>query len=305
MTEIAVPRQAIAAAALALAHAGRWRDAAALLDAAAPEDPAAHGDAAAPRDPVLALTAAQVAIESDWFAGTSAAHHQLTLAAPLAPELDDQGRWDLAFVDLRDAYRAALMPDRSTRAPVPADALSRRAAELAGAAPDAVREGWAEMYRGLINDNVLDKRDAAEAHYLAALEAGAGDPFLAREALRHLGDHDRERGDHQLALRRWRRATELGAAAGNVPGTLSQQLLLALLARDAGDEAGAVALATETARWAAALGATSLAERVVAFIDGADPTALPPAPPTEPEPSPPAPVMVSFMTAPLATTPRQ
>jgi hypothetical protein len=34
MTELAVPRQAIASAARALAHAGRWLDASALLDAA-------------------------------------------------------------------------------------------------------------------------------------------------------------------------------------------------------------------------------------------------------------------------------
>src|ERR1043165_6688857 len=115
------------------------------------------------------------------------------------------------------------------------------------------------MYQGLIADTLLAERDAAPAHYRAALEAGAGDPLLAREALRHLGDHDHDHGDHQLALDRWRRATELGAAAGNVPGTLSQLLLLAVLARDAGNEAGAVTLAAEIVRWATAIGAASLA----------------------------------------------
>jgi len=61
-----------------------------------------------------------------------------------------------------------------------------------------------------------------------------------------------------------------------VPGTLSQQMLLAVLARDAGDEAGAAALAAEIARWAAALGAERLAAQANGFLAGADPTAPPP-----------------------------
>ena len=287
MTDLAVPRQALATAARALAHAGRWHDAAALLDAAPPEDP------------LLALAAAQVSVESDWFAGTSTAGHRLTIATRLAAGLDDAGRWDLAFVELRHAYRTLLMTARSTTTPSSAAAVRRLAVDLDTTAPDPVRKGWAAMYQGLIADNLLDEQDAAPAHYRAALQAGAGlgaglgvgagfeggaglegggDRLLAREALRHLGGHDHDAGHHEVALDRWRRATELGAAAGNVPGTLSQQLLLAVHARDAGNEAGAIALAAEVARWAAAIGAAALAGQAAAFIDGADPTAQPPAP---------------------------
>ena len=58
-------------------------------------------------------------------------------------------------------------------------------------------------------------------------------------------------------------------------GVLAQQVLLAVLARDAGDEAGARALAAETLRWAEQLGATRLAGQVGGFLAGVDPTAPP------------------------------
>lgn len=141
-------------------------------------------------------------------------------------------------------------------------------------APDEIRRGWAEFYLGVIADNLYGERDAAPSHYLAALRAGeAGDDLLAREALRHLGDHDHDNGDHELALDRWQQATALGARAGRVTGTLSQQILLAVLARDAGDEAGARAVAREVARWAGAIGAKSIEVQASAFLDGTDPTA--------------------------------
>ncbi|MET7424570.1 hypothetical protein [Dactylosporangium sp. NPDC005555] len=264
MTEIAVPRRALASAARALAHAGRWQDATALLDAAPAEDP------------LLALTFAQVAVDADWFAGTASAPDRLANATRLAPSLDDAGRWDLTFTGLRHEYRAML----SQRGP--AAALLRRAADLALTAPDEVRRGWAEMYQGLISDNLLDSPTTAPPHYEAALQAGAADPLLAREALRHLGGHDHDNGDDEAALVRWRRATELGAAAGNVPGTLSQQLLLAVLARAAGNEAGAVALAAEIARWADAIGAADLTAQATAFLNGTDPTAPPQSTPPPP-----------------------
>ncbi|MCZ0985148.1 hypothetical protein O1M54_04555 [Streptomyces diastatochromogenes] len=66
-----------------------------------------------------------------------------------------------------------------------------------------------------------------------------------------------------------------------MPGTLSQQLLLAVLARDAGDEAGAVALAAEIVRWAETIGADRLAAQASAFLTGTDPTALPAATDTD------------------------
>jgi hypothetical protein len=57
---------------------------------------------------------------------------------------------------------------------------------------------------------------------------------------------------------------------------LAQQLLLAVLAREAGDEAGARLLAGEIVRWAAAAGAVRIQAQAAAFLDGADPTAPPP-----------------------------
>ena len=52
-------------------------------------------------------------------------------------------------------------------------------------------------------------------------------------------------------------------------------MLLAVLARDTGDEAGAVALAREIARCAAALGAERIKAQATGLLAGADPTAPP------------------------------
>ena len=143
-------------------------------------------------------------------------------------------------------------------------------------APDDRRQGWAEMYLGLIADNLYAEREAAPAHYEVALRIGEShDDLLAREALRHLGDHDHDGGDYDRALACWTRATELGARSGLVPGTLSQQMLLAVLARDSGDEAGASALAEEIRRWAGAIGAAALEAEASGFRAGVDPTAPP------------------------------
>ncbi|MCX4878417.1 hypothetical protein [Streptomyces sp. NBC_00847] len=127
----------------------------------------------------------------------------------------------------------------------------------------------------LIADNHFSEHAAAPAHYASALEAGESgpDPLPAREALRHPVDHDF--GDPHRALERRRRATGLGGGAGTVPGTLSRQLLLAVPARDTGDEAGVRALATEIARWAGAIGAVHIEAETTAFLAGADPTAPP------------------------------
>jgi hypothetical protein len=289
-----LPVDEVIAAALDLARAGRWSRAASLLDATA-----AAGAQARAR---LALAAAEVAVDSDLFSGTSAGAGRLRTAAAAcaAAGLDPASHWDLAFLRLRHGYFDQILGPGGFR-PGPAgkdpDVLAdirSRAGELRDLAPDGRRRGWAEMYLGLIADNLYGDRDAAPAHYEAALragESGAGphtsepgaglraaepvDDLLTREALRHLGDHDHDRGDAELALERWARATTLGARAGAVPGTLSQQMLLAVLARDAGDEAGATALAREIARWATALGAERIAAQATAFLAGADPTAPP------------------------------
>jgi hypothetical protein len=266
----------VIAAARELAQAGRWGRAASLLDATTATGARARA--------LLALAAAGVALESDWFGETSASAGRLNTAAEVcaAADLDPGSRWDLAFLRLRHDYYDQLRgPDGFRAGPEGKDPdaladIRSRAGELRGLAPDELRRGWAEMYLGLIADNLYGERDPAPAHYQAALRAGeSGDDLLAREALRHLGDHDHDRGDAELALDRWSRATALGARAGLVPGTLSQQMLLAVLARDAGDDSGAAALAREIARWAAALGAERLAAQATAFLAGIDPTAPP------------------------------
>jgi len=248
-----------------LAKAGRWSRAASLLDAAAADN---DDDRAR-----IALAATEVALEGDWFAGTSNADQRLKAAQ--AWDHDPQSRWDMAFLGLRIDYRNTIFgdggfqPGPEGKDPEVTADLRRRAQELRQQAPDGVRAGWASQYLGLIADNVYGERDAAPAHYEAALQAGEeGDDLLAREALRHLGDHDHENGDHELALERWARATELGARAGAVCGTLSQQILLAMLARDTGDEAGAALLAREIARWAGAIGAKDLAAQAKGLITG-------------------------------------
>ncbi|MFD9489679.1 hypothetical protein ACFWBX_38050 [Streptomyces sp. NPDC059991] len=269
-----VPVDDVVAAALELARGGRWRRAAALLDAAAPGD--REGRAR------IALAAVEVALENDWFGGTDLTAKRLEAAEEAAADLGSDGRWDLAFLRLRHDYAGQILVGGTFRlgpegkdADVLAD-VRRRAAALRERAPDSVRAGWAEMYLGLITDNLFAERDAAPAHYAAALHAAeSGDDRLAREALRHLGDHDHDHGDPVRARERWERATELGARAGLVPGTLSQQMLLAVLARTTGDAAGAEALAREIARWAGALGAVHIEAQAAAFLSGADPTAPP------------------------------
>jgi hypothetical protein len=228
------------ASALALSRAGQWTLALRLLDVAPP-------------GPEVKLAAATVALDCDWFTGSS-------LAAERLAALPDDG-WDVAFLRLRHVYRQQLV----TRRPHDGE-LVATADALCASAPDRTRLGWAHMYRGLIADNVAGDRDGAPAHYEQAL--GTGDPLLTREALRHLGDHDHDAGDDERARERWEEATALGAGAGAVLGTLSQQVLLAVLARDTGNEAGAVALAREIERWAGALGAKTIEAQATALLAG-------------------------------------
>src|SRR5689334_5743922 len=239
MTELDEIREA----ARELAWAGRWRRALSLLDATG----GGFG---------VAVTAAEVALESDWFAGTALATERLAAAARLG------SGWDLDLLRLRHDYwillhvDGALAPGPHGKDPAALAELCSRIAGLGERASDPVRHGWARMYQGLIADNLLDRRDLAPQHYAAALRAGENtDPRLEREALRHLGDHDRDNGDRAAAYAKWARATELSSRAGLVPGLLTQQILLAVLARDEGDEAGAMMLAREIARAAEAIGA--------------------------------------------------
>ncbi|MDV9174280.1 hypothetical protein R6V09_29740 [Streptomyces sp. W16] len=267
----AIPVEELIAAAHELSVTGRWQRASRLLDACTADEPDPRAR--------IARAAAQVALEQDWFAGTDTATARIEAAGKEFPG----GDWDLDFARLRNTYRRLLVVDGRLRLgpdgkdPKTLASLLREAQALRDSAPDEGRRGWAEMYLGLITDNHFADLAGAPPHYASALRAAESgdDPLLAREALRHLGDHDHDAGDHDLALDRWRRATTLGAGAGTVPGTLSQLLLLAVLARDSGDEAGAKALATEVERWASAIGAPRLAAQARGFLAGVDPTAPP------------------------------
>jgi hypothetical protein len=204
------------------------------------------------------------------FAGTGLAAGRLSAAQRLGSS------WELDLLRLRHDYwtllhvGGTLAPGPHGKDPAALAELQSRIAGLGERAPDPVRRGWARMYQGLIADNLLDRRDLAPEHSAAALRAGENvDLRLEREALRHLGDHDRDNGDLAAAYTRWARATELSSRGGLVPGLLTQQILLAVLARDQGDEAGAAMLAREIARAAGAIGAHRPYAQAVEFLNGA------------------------------------
>ena len=253
-TDLAAVREA----ALDLALATWYDEALRLLDATQTDDPQGRL--------LLALTAADVADRADHVFGRSEAPKRFeALDAELAAyEPDPSLAWNVAWVRVRRGYSLAIRnPDGSYRMgpdgrePGEVDALVAEATRLRDEAPDEARRGWASMCLGWITDNLLADRDAAPAHYEPALEAAraSGDPVLLFEAQRHLGDHAHDDGDLAGARERWEESTAAGARARHIGGTLSQQLLLAVLHRDEGDEAGARAIAGEVLRWARAIGA--------------------------------------------------
>ncbi|MGH3483812.1 MAG: hypothetical protein ACRDPQ_11335 [Nocardioidaceae bacterium] len=272
-----VPAADLAAAADALSRAGRIQLAMDLLDSATCDDD--HGRC------LLSLAAARAALESDYRRGTTLAPPRLAAAqTAVAATSSVEAEWDLDLLEVRRAYFDALFGATGPRFgpggrdPQEVANLRASAERLHAAGPDEGRRGWAAMYQGYIADNVAGDRDAAPAHYREALETAesTGDDYLAFEALRHLGDHDHDDGRHEVARQRWERSAEHAARAGTVGGTLAQHLLLAVLHRDSGDDAGARALAMEISRWAGAIGATRMQAQAQAFLDGVDPTAPPP-----------------------------
>jgi hypothetical protein len=271
-------------AALDLALATWYDEALRLLDAATPTPDDAQGRV------LLALTAADVADRADQVFGRSveggeAAKRFEVLEAELATyEPDTSLAWDVAWLRVRRAYSLAIRnPDGSYRMgpegrePGELDALAAEATRLRDEAPDEPRRGWASVCLGWITDNLLADRDAAPAHYRLGLAAAqdSGDPVLLFEAQRHLGDHAHDDGDLADARERWEESTAAGARARHIGGTLSQQLLLAVLHRDEGDEAGARAIAGEVLRWATAIGAVGAVRQAEGFLAGVDPTRAP------------------------------
>jgi hypothetical protein len=278
---ITVDADRLCAAATALGRAARCDEALALLDACTPS-----GDGARL---AVALAATDVSARRDYLLAHRGTDDRLRTVTALVERVAAQPslRWDVALLRLRQWYGSQLIAEDGNFRIGPEgrdrDDIERALAEaehLERDAPDAVRRGWAAMLIGWIHDNLLADRATAPGHYTTALAAGrnGGDHYLVFEAQRHLGDHAHDRGDHQDALDNWRESASAAARAGYVPGVLAQQVLLAVLARDDGDESAARAIATEAGRWAAAIGARSVHLQVTDLLDGGDPTR----PPTEP-----------------------
>jgi hypothetical protein len=258
----------------ALNLAARYDHALALLDAT---EPAGRSDRLA-----LLVARSEVVGRREYTLGVrSGADRSLEEAQQLARELGTgpTAAWDLAMLELRRQYADQLVDGigPAGRDGSAVAAMTVEAARLHGSAPEDGRRGWAAMCLGWFADNLRGDRAEAPAHYAEALALGraVGDPLLVFEAQRHLGDHAHDDGDHAAALAGWQESATAAAQGGHVLGVLAQQVLLAVLARDAGDEAGARALAAETLRWAEAVGAVRLAGQVTAFLAGVDPTQPP------------------------------
>lgn len=218
----------------------------------------------------ILIATAEIAARRDWLLGRRSAPNQpLDVALALAARtgVDEVTAWDLEMLQVRRAYADALVrPDGTVwigpdgREPAAVEDLAERARVLHETAPDAARRGWAAMSRGWIADNLAGDREASAAYFTEALALGreADDWKLIFDAHRHLGDHLRDGGDLDAVRAVWQKSADAAARAGHVTGVLAQQLLLAELAHESGDIAGSVLLATETQRWAAAIGATRL-----------------------------------------------
>ena len=234
----------------------------------------------------LTLAAADVADRAEMAAGAGSADPRFAELDRLLEELDVDAtsRWDADWLHLRRSYSQAIRyPDGSYRMgpdgrdPEEVRRLVDQAMRVQEAAPDDVRRGWVSVCRGWITDNVLADRDAAPPLFQAGLDAGRDgkDDVLVFEGQRHLGDHAHDDGDLADARERWRESAAAGARAGHVGGALSQTLLLAVLLRDEGDEAGARAVADAVGRWATEIGARGVAAQAEGFLAGVDPTRAP------------------------------
>jgi hypothetical protein len=271
MSEIAAAR--LAGVARALAHAGQWPRALELLATVGPDGEAERA--------VLAVAAAEVSVDHDFWCGTEGAAAHLAHAAESVGAAATAGAahgtlpWELDLIRLRhDYYTELIGPDGPRFGPEGRDArvaedLAARAGRLRQAAPDGGRAALAMFLAGLIADNLRADPATAQALFAEALAAAkrAGDVMTESEALRHLGYWASQRGDTATARQQWERSAELRQEAGAVPYVLSQYLLLAELARDAGQEVRARTLAEAAGRWAHVL-AIGLLERQAAALAG-------------------------------------
>jgi hypothetical protein len=267
---VQIPVEPVVEAVRALGLAGRWDVAEQVLTAAA-------GDGTAERA-ALAMAAAQLAVDGDFWRRTHTSAAALDLAGQALAEAAEQPStallgFDLELMRLRQDYFSELFgpdgprfgPDQ--RDPAVLDALAGRAERLRDTAPDRRRGGAAAFCAGLVEDNLRGDSTAARPLFAEAVAAGeqSGDDLLTSEALRHLGYLNDQAGDHDLALDQWRRATTARQRAGCVPLTLAQQLLVAETAA-AGGAAWVAPQVQEIRRWAQALGLAVLTAQADAVL---------------------------------------
>ena len=210
----------------------------------------------------LLMIRAEVVARRDHVLGSSADgrdEHPLDEVLALARQVGTgpTESWDISMLALRRAYSDAMVREDGSPWFGPEGRDLDEVDRDAGRGGPAPRRGtgrrttgWALMCLGWFNDNLRGDRVAAPASLPrgAGRRPSRGDDPLVFEAQRHLGDHAHDDGDHQGAVAAWAESTEAAARAGYLSGVLAQQLLLAVLARDAGDEAGARALAVEIGR---------------------------------------------------------
>jgi tetratricopeptide (TPR) repeat protein len=259
------------AAARALILAGQWELADRLLASIQASDQAERA--------AVALARAQIAVELRQWRGTGDPAPAIgTAAAVIASSADTGAAFDLSLLRVFRDYWAELVPADGTpphlgpegRDPATLDELRDQAEHLTAAAPDSRRAARAAFYAGLIADNLRGEPGRAEELFIQALAAcrPGPDDDVASEALRHLGGTAQATGDLPLARQRWERSAVLAQRAGWLPLALAQQALLAELAAEEGDRAGARTLAREVRRWATALGLSRLEHQAAAIDSG-------------------------------------
>lgn len=248
------PASDLVAAARALMLAGRWSQATALLAAATPADDAERA--------VLAVTAAEVAVDQDFWSRTANGATALDRASAAVDGVASSAlAFDLSFLALRHDYDQQLLgpgpgygdmaaaPWRSTAA---ADALAERASALRERAPDPARRARAAFYAGLTEELLRGDPAAARLGYEEALRLGeeSGDDLIVSYACRHLGSVALDDGDKDRARELLRRSMELRQRLGCVPLSLAQQLAVA-------EVEGAAAVTGAVRDWAMAAFPTS------------------------------------------------
>jgi hypothetical protein len=265
----------LAGAARALMLAGRWQPAAELLDHAVPAD---EGERA-----VLAVAAAEVAVDKDFWGRTGCGSPALARATDAVGDESGVLGFDLEFIRLKHDYAVEFFgagdgepvwgPDG--RDPGVLEGLSSRAKALRDAAPDASHRANAAFYAGVIAENLCGDAAAGRAWFEEALRCGeqAGDQLIMSYALRHLGYQEAEHGDRARAREMFRQSMEFRQRTGCVPLVLAQHFALAELAMDTGDVAWARIAADFVLTWARAFGDIWLVPAAESLLSGSAPEA--------------------------------